>query len=75
MSATPKSVSSNGTASDDVASNTVELETGRPENSVEIADPDVVDWNGPEDKADPQNWTSSKKWLHIIIVSLLALVT
>lgn len=75
MSSTPKSVPSNGTSSNDAASNTVELEAVPPEKSVEMADPDVVDWDGPDDKANPQNWTGGKKWLHIIIVSLLALVT
>ncbi|KAI1456330.1 putative MFS multidrug transporter [Annulohypoxylon moriforme] len=34
----------------------------------------VVDWDA-NDPSNPHNWTSGKKWQHIILVSLLALVT
>lgn len=38
-------------------------------------DADIVDWDGPQDVTNPQNWSSRKKWAHIIMVSLFALVT
>lgn len=38
-------------------------------------DTNTVDWDGPQDAANPQNWPSRKKWAHVIIVSLFALVT
>lgn len=34
----------------------------------------IVDWE-VNDPADPQSWFMGKKWQHIILVSLLALVT
>lgn len=49
---------------------TPDLENGQAEK-----DPNTIDWDGPDDEANPQNWPSSKKWLHIVLVSLLALVT
>ena len=79
MPATPKSVSSSddGMASNGAAPNNLaELEAGDPsEKAVSEADPHLVDWDGPDDAANPQNWPAGKKWLHIIIVSLFALVT
>lgn len=44
-------------------------------NKLEAHDANVVDWDGPQDPENPQNWTSGKKWTHIILVSLFALVT
>lgn len=41
----------------------------------EARDANIVDWDGPDDPQDPQNWTIHKKWAHIIMVSLFALVT
>lgn len=35
----------------------------------------IVDWDGPQDPDNPQSWSSGKKWAHIIMVSLFALVT
>ncbi|KAI0882955.1 fluconazole resistance protein 1 [Annulohypoxylon maeteangense] len=42
-------------------------------NDIPVAD-NVVDWD-ENDPANPHNWASGKKWRHIILVSLLALVT
>jgi hypothetical protein len=35
----------------------------------------VVDWDGPEDHDNPRNWPSRKRWAHVIIISVLALIT
>ncbi|KAK7737041.1 hypothetical protein SLS53_006798 [Cytospora paraplurivora] len=35
----------------------------------------IIDWDGPQDVANPQNWAYRKKWAHVIMVSLFALVT
>lgn len=37
------------------------------------SDPNVVDWDGPHDPENPLNWSSSKKNMHVIIVSLFSL--
>ena len=36
-------------------------------------DPNVVDWESPEDPHNPQNWTKAKKMSHIMLVSLSVL--
>ncbi|KAI1193011.1 fluconazole resistance protein 1 [Nemania serpens] len=72
MSAEPKS-------SSEEATGPPELESGKSPiaNDVEskLENPNVVDWDGPDDPANPHNWPGSKRWSHIAVVSLLALVT
>lgn len=34
----------------------------------------LVDWEGPDDVANPYNWPSLKRWAHIIIVAILGLI-
>lgn len=46
-----------------------------PESALDDKDANVVDWDGPQDVAFPQNWTDRRKWAHIVMVSLFALVT
>lgn len=41
----------------------------------DMSDPNVVDWNGSEDPDNPMNWPENKKWLNILILSLLTIVT
>lgn len=60
--------------SDDVADSNVALESGGP-NKSKLADPNVVDWDGPDDALNPLNWPSRKRWAHVVMVALLALVT
>ncbi|OTA86500.1 hypothetical protein M434DRAFT_24182 [Hypoxylon sp. CO27-5] len=36
-------------------------------------DPNIVDWDGPDDPANPLNWSGLKKVLHIAYVSLFVL--
>jgi multidrug resistance protein len=38
-------------------------------------DPNIVDWDGPDDPANPQNWTQSKKWGIIAALSTTTLIT
>ncbi|KAH9909069.1 putative MFS transporter [Xylariomycetidae sp. FL2044] len=42
-------------------------------DSLPIADPNIVDWDGPDDPTNPLNWSPSKKQIHIAIVSLFSL--
>ncbi|EOD48443.1 mfs multidrug transporter [Neofusicoccum parvum] len=37
----------------------------------EPVDPNIVDWDGPNDPENPMNWPKAKKWLAISIVSLI----
>lgn len=34
----------------------------------------LIDWEGPDDEANPCNWPSRKRWAHIIIVAILGLI-
>ncbi|KXH43778.1 major facilitator superfamily transporter [Colletotrichum nymphaeae SA-01] len=38
-------------------------------------DPNVVDWDGPDDPENPQNWPMKQKWLNIATISMLTFVT
>lgn len=37
------------------------------------ADPNIVDWDGPDDPENPLNWPSAKRNLHIALVSVFTL--
>jgi hypothetical protein len=50
------------------------LESGPPDDS-KLADANVVDWDGTNDATNPHNWPSRKRWAHVILVAILALVT
>jgi multidrug resistance protein len=39
------------------------------------ADPNVVDWDGPNDPEKALNWTDKKKWGNIAIISIVTLLT
>ena len=39
----------------------------------EPTDPNVVDWDGPDDPEHPLNWSKTRKNLHLVIVSLFTL--
>ncbi|OTA92093.1 hypothetical protein M434DRAFT_329656 [Hypoxylon sp. CO27-5] len=60
----------------------LDLEQGQPEEKTGTAaiasdpnDPNLVTWAGPEDPENPKNWTFSKKWGAVFIVSLFTLVS
>ena len=38
-------------------------------------DPNVVDFDGPDDPTNPLNWTPSRKWANITVLSALTLLT
>ncbi|KAJ3571929.1 hypothetical protein NPX13_g5216 [Xylaria arbuscula] len=40
----------------------------------DCSDDNIVDWDGPDDPANPRCWSKAKKNVHIIIVSIFALV-
>ncbi|CZR54884.1 related to multidrug resistant protein [Phialocephala subalpina] len=68
---------------DDVAyKNDVESQPGHNSNGVDSStaekaqrDPNIVDWDGPDDPANPMNWSSSKKVTAIGIVSLITMLS
>ncbi|KAK1963933.1 major facilitator superfamily transporter [Colletotrichum sublineola] len=45
-----------------------------PANGVRVAeesDPNVVDWDGPDDPANPLNWSPLKKWANIVVLAVI----
>ncbi|KAK4225132.1 major facilitator superfamily domain-containing protein [Podospora fimiseda] len=38
-------------------------------------DPNVVDWDGPNDPENPQNWPMSKRWGNVAVLSILTIIT
>lgn len=54
-----------------VVNETTRLLRNHVEESYENNEADIVDWDGPNDPANPQNWPRAKTWIHVLIVSLL----
>ena len=45
------------------------------EDEEEQPDPNAVFWDGPDDPQNPMNWTNRRKWLQIVLLSTLTVVT
>ncbi|RSL52401.1 hypothetical protein CEP53_008085 [Fusarium sp. AF-6] len=54
---------------------TEDIELSRKDTSSVAQDGDIVDLDGPDDSENPMGWPDSKKWLNIILISILTLVT
>ena len=53
-------------------------EKAQPSNTSQDAtpkDPDVVDFDGPNDPENPMNWSSAKKTTQIVIVTTMTLLS
>ncbi|WYZ36996.1 hypothetical protein EsH8_II_000502 [Colletotrichum jinshuiense] len=48
-------------------------EAGNRENAdkEEEQDPNIVDWDGPDDPQNPQNWPMKMKWINVGLISML----
>ncbi|KAF2741346.1 MFS general substrate transporter [Polyplosphaeria fusca] len=44
-------------------------------SSRSISDPNLVTWEGPDDPANPKNWSMKRKWAATLIVSSFTLVS
>ncbi|KAF9872388.1 polyamine transporter 3 [Colletotrichum karsti] len=38
-------------------------------------EPDVVDWDGPDDPENPMNWPESRKWVNLALMSILTIIS
>lgn len=38
-------------------------------------DPNLVTWDGPDDKENPKNWSLNKKWIDVLLGTLFPLVS
>ncbi|KAL2435320.1 hypothetical protein ABEF94_014931 [Exophiala dermatitidis] len=39
------------------------------------ADPNVVDWDGPDDPENPLNWSPRRKWSNILLLAVMTTLT
>ena len=47
-----------------------DLEKGQASTIASTAiDPNIVDWDGPDDSANPYNWTTQRKWATVILIT------
>ncbi|KIM94619.1 hypothetical protein OIDMADRAFT_45586 [Oidiodendron maius Zn] len=46
--------------------------TTAPKSEAGEADPNIVDWDGPDDPQNPMNWPDSRKWLNVAGSSMFA---
>jgi hypothetical protein len=53
----------------------IERKSGEAMQEIKTKDPNVVDWDGPDDPANPMNWSSKKKVAAIGIVSLITMLS
>lgn len=51
------------------------LSVDQPAALVEERDPNIVDWDGPDDPNNPQNWPAKKKWSIIAALGAITLIT
>jgi len=49
--------------------------TAEKREEVEETDPNIVDWDGPDDPENPKNWTDKKKWTNVAVLSILTVIT
>ncbi|MCJ1317415.1 hypothetical protein MMC15_002739 [Xylographa vitiligo] len=53
----------------------VELEEGKSTQQAEVKDPNVVDWDGPNDPMKAVNWSKKRKWGTIACLSAMTFIT
>ena len=51
-----------------------EPEAAVPEIEAEEEDPNIVDWDGPDDPANPKNWSSFRRWLIVVCMGLMTFI-
>ena len=47
---------------------------GNGEKEIELTDPNIVDWDGPDDPTNPMNWPQWKVKAHIFLVSAITFI-
>jgi len=71
----PNSDLEKGGQSAAISTHSDERTLGEEEPSQELRDPDVVDWDGPNDPENPLNWPEGRKWGLIACLGAVTLVT
>lgn len=58
----------------EAASDTSSIQSRSPAGEKQ-KDPNIVDWDGPDDPTNPMNWKASKKTATIVLASLITFIT
>ncbi|KAE8383476.1 major facilitator superfamily domain-containing protein [Aspergillus bertholletiae] len=53
----------------------IERSSGEDQGSKEAKDPNVVDFDGPDDPENPMNWSTQKKTVAITVVSMMTMLS
>ncbi|KAJ5724131.1 major facilitator superfamily domain-containing protein, partial [Penicillium malachiteum] len=61
--------------SDSVMKSDIEASPVQPVVTEKEPDPDLVDWDGPDDPENPFNWPSYKKWRQLILMAINTFLT
>lgn len=59
----------------DVEKGTTQLESGIEQGEEASRDPNIVDWDGPDDPENPLNWTVKRKVTATVSIALITLLT
>jgi hypothetical protein len=59
----------------DIKQDNFDSEDQMPSKTGSTTDPNIVDWDGPDDPENPMNWPTSKKIANIGLVSLITLLS
>ena len=46
-----------------------------PDTAQTEVDPNIVDWDGPDDPANPMNWSASLKWGNVAVIAVVTFLT
>ncbi|CAF9908277.1 MAG: hypothetical protein ALECFALPRED_004368 [Alectoria fallacina] len=52
-----------------------ESDKKEPETIQREVDPDMVDWDGPDDPKNPVNWSEKLKWANVAVISSITFLT
>ncbi|KAF7197744.1 Efflux pump vrtL, partial [Pseudocercospora fuligena] len=58
-----------------IESDDLDLERGKTSPQPSEQDPNIVTWDGPNDQANPKNWSFKRRWLATGLVSLVTFMT
>ncbi|EMD91144.1 hypothetical protein COCC4DRAFT_39710 [Bipolaris maydis ATCC 48331] len=70
-----KGIESQSSSTHSTNSNEQTLSNATQAQEEQERDPNIVDWDGPDDPNNPQNWPMKKKWRIVAALSLVTLIT
>jgi MFS transporter, DHA1 family, multidrug resistance protein len=56
---------------EDLGANQGRTQQDAPAKDVPAKDPNLIEWDGPDDPGNPMNWSRTKKWIITIVLGLM----